>query len=171
MKTIYWLEGPWSGRLAIVTRPRGDEWLGDDIRHWRRSGIEVVVSLLTPGESSELGLSQEPTLSTQQGIQFLSFPIFDRAVPSSLSEMQAFVERVTTLLLQGQQIAIHCRQGVGRSALFAASLLVNAGVDVVRAFQQIESVRGVAVPDTLEQRQWVEKFAAVAKAPIALSRA
>lgn len=159
MKTIYWLEGPWLGRLAIVTRPRGDDWLDDEIRQWQRNGIEIVISLLTPRESSELGLSQEAVVTSQQGIQFLSFPIPDRAVPSSLSAMRTFTEKVTALLSQGKHVAIHCRQGIGRSALLAASLLVNAGVEVERAFTQIEGARGVPVPDTLEQRQWVEKFA------------
>ena len=31
MKTVYWLDGPWLGRLAIVARPRGDEWLTDEL--------------------------------------------------------------------------------------------------------------------------------------------
>ena len=159
MNAIYWLDGPWPGRLAIVGRPRGDDWLSDEIGHWRRNGIDVVVSLLTPHESSELGLNQEAAMSSQQGIQFLSLPIRDRAVPSSFGEMRTFVERTAALLSEGKTVAIHCRQGIGRSAVFAASLLVNAGVNLVRAFQQIESARGAVVPDTPEQRQWVEKFA------------
>jgi protein-tyrosine phosphatase len=165
MKTIYWLDGPWPGRLAIVARPRGEEWLSDEIRHWRRSGIDIVVSLLTLPESSELGLSQEAVLSTQQSICFLSFPIPDRAVPSSLAEMQIFLGQIHGLLAQGKHVAIHCRQGIGRSALFAASLLVYGGVDVALAFRQIESARGAAVPDTLEQRRWVEKFASLIATP------
>ena len=166
MKTIYWLEGPWPGRLAIVTRPRGDDWLADDIQQWQRNGIEIVISLLTPRENSELGLSQEAVVTGQRGIHFLSFPISDRAVPSSLSAMRAFTEKVSALLAQGKHVAIHCRQGIGRSALLAASLLVNAGVEVEQAFAQIEGARGVPVPDTLEQRQWVEKFAHSTAVPV-----
>ena len=128
MKTIYWLEGPWPGRVAIVARPRGDEWLIEEIRAWRRNHINMVVSLLTPHESNELGLSQEAIASTKQGIEFLSFPILDRAVPSSLGAMSRFIEQVTALLWQGKNVAIHCRQGIGRSGLFAASLLVSAGM-------------------------------------------
>ena len=33
---LFWITGPWRGRLAIATRPRGGEWLGDEIRGWRR---------------------------------------------------------------------------------------------------------------------------------------
>ena len=165
MKNIYWLEGPWPGRLAIVARPRGDEWLEDEMNRWRQSQIDIVVSLLTQAENRELGLEKEAAKSMEQGLQFLVFPIVDRAVPSSLWETRMFVENLTTLLAQGKNVAIHCRQGVGRSALLAASLLVNSGIDVSDAFRQIEIVRGCPVPDTLEQKQWVEKFAAVAKVP------
>ncbi len=159
MKTIYWLDGPWPGRLAIVARPRGDEWLTDEIGQWRHRGIDVVVSLLTPRESRELGLGQEAVISAQQGIEFIPFPIPDRDVPASLDAMQNLVAKVTAWLMQGKNVAIHCRQGIGRSALLAASLLVSAGVEVEHAFQQIEAARGVAVPDTPEQRQWVVQFA------------
>ena len=165
MKNIYWLEGPWLGRLAIVARPRGDEWLEDEVNGWRQSGIDIIVSLLTQVENTELGLEQEAAKSTEQGLQFLSFPIVDRAVPASLWETRSFVEKLTTVLAQGKNVAIHCRQGVGRSALLAASLLVHSGIDVACAFRQIETVRGCPVPDTLEQRQWVEKFATVTKVP------
>ncbi|NJR52838.1 MAG: tyrosine protein phosphatase [Leptolyngbyaceae cyanobacterium CSU_1_3] len=139
--------------------------MADEIRQWQRNGIEIVISLLTPRESSELGLSQEAVVTSQQGIQFLSFPIPDRAVPASLRAMRAFTEKVAALLWQGKRVAIHCRQGVGRSALLAATLLVNAGVEVEQAFAQIEEIRGVSVPDTLEQRQWVEKFAHTTAVP------
>lgn len=119
-----------------------DDWLSDEIGHWRRNGIDVVVSLLTPHESSELGLNQEAAMSSQQGIQFLSLPIRDRAVPSSFGEMRTFVERTAALLLsEGKTVAVHCRQGIGRSAVFAVSLLVNAGVNLDALFQQIESAK------------------------------
>ena len=53
---LYWIEGPWPGRLAIVPRPRGGEWLEDEIRSWKQAGVNVVVSLLTNDEITELGL-------------------------------------------------------------------------------------------------------------------
>ena len=32
---LYWIPGPWLGRLAIMPRPRGGDWLEDEIRSWR----------------------------------------------------------------------------------------------------------------------------------------
>lgn len=59
----------------------------------------------------------------------------------------------------GKSVAIHCRQGVGRSALVAACVLVLRRVLVNEAFEKIEEARGCAVPDTEEQRAWVSQFA------------
>ena len=50
---LRWVEGPWKGKLAIAARPRGGDWLGDEIEAWRRLGIATVVSLLTPEEERD----------------------------------------------------------------------------------------------------------------------
>ena len=47
---LYWIDGPWPGKLAISARARGGDWLEDEMRGWRRNGIDTVVSLLTPAE-------------------------------------------------------------------------------------------------------------------------
>src|ERR1043165_4672352 len=77
---LFWIEGPWRGRLAIMPRPRGGDWLGEEIQSWRRSGVDVVVSLLTPEEQTELNLHDEESLCRANGIEFVSFPIVDRSV-------------------------------------------------------------------------------------------
>jgi protein-tyrosine phosphatase len=163
--SVYWIEGPWSGRLAIVARPRGGEWLADEISRWRQAGIDVVVSLLTSDELAELHLQQERHHVQQAGLHFLAFPIPDRSIPSSVRETRRLVEQLDRLLIEGKKIGIHCRQSVGRSALLAASLLVHAGIDADEAFHRIEIARGCTVPETAEQREWVERFAALAAAP------
>lgn len=56
---IYWVPGPWPGRLGVVPRPRGGDWLADEVHLWRTSGLDVVTSLLTPDEAAELELQDE----------------------------------------------------------------------------------------------------------------
>jgi protein-tyrosine phosphatase len=58
-------------------------------------------------------------------------------------------------LASGKTVALHCRQGIGRSSLIAACLLVTAGEEPRSAFERIGSMRGVRVPETPEQEQWV----------------
>ena len=62
-------------------------------------------------------------------------------------------------LSEGKRVAIHCRAGVGRSALLAAALLVAGGVEVEAAFRRVADARGCPVPDTPEQRAWVARLA------------
>jgi hypothetical protein len=54
----YWIDAG-SCRLAILPRPRGYDWLSDDIAAAHRAGVDVIVSALTESESQELGLSEE----------------------------------------------------------------------------------------------------------------
>ena len=151
---VYWIEGPWRGRLAIIPRPRGGDWLEDDICGWREAGIDVVVSFLTPEEVNELGLEAEKQSCDTHGIRFISFPITDRGVPTN-SEAAAVVGDLERSLASKETVALHCRQSVGRSSLIAAYLLVRAGEDPRNAFELISSSRQGKVPDTAEQEQWV----------------
>lgn len=156
MKTdVYWISGPWPGRLGIVPRPRGGDWLADEVHSWRDSGLDVVTSLLTPEEVLELGLQEEAARSRAEGLELHAFPIPDRGVPASRAEMARLVKDLETALKSGKNVAVHCRQGIGRSALLVASLLASAGEDPDEAFRRIERARGTSVPDTDEQRDWV----------------
>src|SRR5438445_5914218 len=47
---LFWIKGPWPGRLAIMPRPRDGDWLENEIQSWRRSGVDVVFSLLMADE-------------------------------------------------------------------------------------------------------------------------
>jgi protein-tyrosine phosphatase len=156
---LYWIEAPWPGRLAILPRPRGGDWLEDEVRAWRQEGINLVVSLLEKEEIAELDIAGEPAICKAQGIEYVSFPIADRGVPSSAAAMEELVHGLEARLTEGTKIAVHCRAGIGRSALLAACLLMSFGVDLDSAFERIHLARGCPVPDTAEQRQWVARFA------------
>ncbi|HLW77956.1 MAG TPA: protein-tyrosine phosphatase family protein [Terriglobia bacterium] len=157
--TLYWINGPWAGRLAISARPRGGDWLEEEVAGWRESGVNAVASLLTPDEVEGLGLGEEARLSQKEGITFMSFPIPDRGVPASREKALDFLRQMEAGLAQGRNAAIHCRQGVGRSALIAAGLLVLGGADPEQAFELLSKLRGCSLPETAEQRKWVEQFA------------
>src|SRR5713226_5708258 len=156
---LYWIEGPWPGRLAIMPRPRGGDWLEDEIQSWRRTGVNVVVSLLTREEQTELSLADEGDLCRANGIEFVSFPIVDRGIPSSLEAFSDQVTKVVEQLANGKNIAVHCRQGIGRAGLVAICLLTLSGVDPAVAMERVSAARGCSVPETPEQRRWIADFA------------
>src|ERR1051325_3905297 len=132
---LYRIEGPWRGRLAILSRPRGDEWLRDEIQGWVDSEVEVIVSLLTSQEVSDLGLTDESAVAAELGIQFINYPIPDYDVPVSATTFHGLIHELSHLLSNGKSIGIHCRQGIGRSSVLAASLLSYFSVNVDEAFR------------------------------------
>jgi len=156
---VYWIEGSWPGKLAILARPRGADWLGDEVAGWKNAGLHLVVSLLTPKEDSELGLTEEADVVKNNGLTFISFPITDYSVPASRDLTHLLVSDLEEWLSQGTCVGIHCRQGIGRSSLLAACVLVTSGESPGTAFRQIQNARGFSVPDTPEQKEWVTSFA------------
>ena len=165
--TSYQIQGPWRGQLAIVPRPRGGEWLEDEVRAWKDEGFDVVVSLLTADEIRELGLAREAELSMSLGLQSCEFPIPDLGVPQSMTATQEFLGKLDQALAAGKRVAIHCRQGIGRSGLIAASILVVSGLDPETALRRVGAARGLSVPETPEQSVWVVKLAREFAAPVA----
>jgi len=141
-----------------MARPRADDWLETEVKAWKDAGVDVVVSLLERAEVSELGLQREAGLCGATGIDFVSFPIPDRGVPEP--DEAARIARVLTAgFRDGRSIAIHCRAGIGRSSIMAACVLALCGIDAERALALITKARGLNVPDTDEQRDWLIAFA------------
>jgi protein-tyrosine phosphatase len=158
VEAIYWISEPSPGRLAIMPCPWGGDHLREDIRGLRSEGVDVVVSLLPTREAALLDLLYESETCEKNGIAYLSFPIEDRGVPDSPEKTAAFVETLARLLQEGKSIAIHCRAGIGRSALIAASVLVRNGISAEEAFDRIRLARQCNVPDKPAQRTWVTAF-------------
>ena len=156
---LFWLHDLDVGRLAIAARPRGGDWLSDELRAWRCAGVDMVVSSLTSEEERDLELGQEASCCAAAGLAFVPFPMADRSVPASTNDMAALCRRLDDALLRGQSVAVHCRMGIGRSSLIAASLVAFRGGDPAAAFERISAIRGFPVPDTQEQAHWVERFA------------
>ena len=151
--TPYWI----TAQLAIALRPRGDDWLDDEMLALREVGIDVVVSMLQKDEARDLGLAEEETSAKRAGLLFANFAIQDRGVPH---DKQSFTDFLTTLedhLANGRRIAIHCRGSIGRAPLTTASLLIRAGIPPEKAWNHIAASRDCDVPDTEEQREWVDR--------------
>jgi protein-tyrosine phosphatase len=150
--TPYWV----NEQLAIVPRPRGEDWLDDEMAALREEGIDVVVSMLEEEEAAELGLRHEGDAAQRSGMVFVNFPIVDRSVPDKL-KFEQFLERLEGFLKAGKRVGIHCRVCIGRASVTTASLLIRSGISPEDVWLQISSVRGYPVPDTFEQREWVER--------------
>jgi protein-tyrosine phosphatase len=156
---LYWVNGPWRGKLAMAARPRGGDWLPDEIASWRSSGVATMVSLLEEHEERDLDLKEERSEAEKQGLKFVSFPIVDRDVPMSRNKFGDMLETLHRELAAGQNVVLHCRQGIGRTGLVAACLLVGDGLDPQEAIERLKTARGLEVPETAQQLRWINDFA------------
>lgn len=163
MKDVFWIgskRNAVGSTLALVLRPRGDDWLEDELQRLKRSGVQTLVSMLEPWEAESLGLAREGSLAEHVGLNFLSYPIPDRQTPSNLSSFREFVIRVADRVRSGEHIGVHCRGSIGRSTVLAASVLIHLGWQAHQALAAIETARECPVPDTEQQRRWILKYEA-----------
>ena len=141
-----------------MARPRAEDWLAAEILRWKASSIDKVVSLLDQMEVCELGLQAEADLCRANGIEFVRFPVADRGVPQNHRAAFQIANAIADGVANGRSIAIHCRAGIGRSSMIAACAMICLGVEAINALTLIEKARGLRVPDTDEQRNWILAF-------------
>ena len=144
-----------SGSLAITTRPRGGDWLDDDIEAMARQGVGVLVSLLCAEELSELGLEDEARVCLRHQIEFVSLPVPDLGTPADSATFLQVVQRIAGLIHGGACVAVHCRQSVGRSGLLTVAIAVTLGIPLESALDIVSRARGVPVPETRQQVDWL----------------
>ena len=155
---VFWTNEKYPGRIALVPRPRGGEWLEDEAAAWAAAGINVIVSMLEAEETRAFELEREAEFCAANGIEFIAFPVTDRSVPELNQQFWQLTEKLRVFLLNGKNIGIHCRQSIGRAPLLAAVLMTMFGVEPDEAFRRLSIARGIEVPETAEQKTWLEKF-------------
>jgi len=155
-----------SGFIGVMPKPRPGDWLIEELTSLQQQGVNVIVSLLESWEEQELGLSEEQSYCQRLGINFLSHPIKDRGLPSDIQSFTALTTKLNQLLQDGAGIAIHCRAGIGRSGITAIAVLITLGSQVDDAISEVSDARGIPVPDTSEQIDWLYDHAHQFEQPI-----
>lgn len=138
-------------------KPAGADYLSDDLKHLSRSGYDAIVSLLETRESSELGLSEQEALCKKHGIRFDQLSIPDRSTPPDRTKFIASVKRSHQAIVTGEHLVAHCRAGIGRSGIYTTSVLIRQGMKAEDAFALVSKARGITIPDTQIQRDWVHE--------------
>lgn len=151
---LYWVNKLAEGNLAIMPAPRPEERLDEVIMGWKDEGVDIVVSLIEQAELPGL-VEAERDLCDEFHVDFVWFPIPDKTTPASPDAVASLAKRLASAISGGKSVAIHCRAGIGRSALLAAAVLIHLNVDGAAALDMIAEARGTEVPETEAQRQWV----------------
>lgn len=154
---IYWINEQEIGDnlLGTMPRPRGNDWLEDEIKSLKTQEVDCLVSLLDSDEIVELGLEDEKNLCVQNGIEFINFPIVDITVPKNEEAYLKLVNQLTSYINDSKKVVIHCRMGIGRSTILAGGVLIKKGINANAVFDIIGKHRTLQVPDTEEQKKWV----------------
>lgn len=155
MTSVYWIQHSRNPHLAIVARPHAEAALAGDLLALKRSGIDILVSLLEEDEASILGLEEERELAEKSGLAFVSYPIPDRTTPTNRKDFCKLISYLAAAIRVGKHVGAHCRGCIGRSTVTTAAVLVELGWDAGEALAIIEDARGCPVPDTEEQRRWI----------------
>jgi len=153
---VFPVEWPGNGRLAVVSRPSPAS-IDTEMANLRATGYDTLVSLLSGPEAADLGLRDERSAAEAAGLRFKWQPVFDFSLP----EGDCFIDSIRELhehYRAGGAIAAHCRGSIGRSPLLIASILVLDGCEPEDAWRRIALARGVPVPDTSEQRNWIKRL-------------
>jgi protein-tyrosine phosphatase len=111
-----------------------------------------------PDEVEEFNLEREQEYCQCAGISFHSLPVADRSVPISAKDAQKLIGQLASELNEGENVMVHCRQGIGRSGLIAIAVLIQSGQKVDAAITFVSVARGRPVPETEHQLEWVRSI-------------
>jgi len=154
---IYTIESIGSGFLAAMAKPVSGKDIGEEFAGIATAGIKQIVSLLEDHEANEVGLNDERLLTKQHGMHFVSYPIRDRSLPESVDTFSKFTKDLYHQIAGGRSTVIHCWAGIGRTGIVTAGVLLHCGFSTKEAFDHISLHRGVQVPDTMEQYNWLKQ--------------
>lgn len=151
---LFTVERAGLGALSTMARPLGGDRLAEEMRALALSGVGILVSMLSDGEIAELGLAREAAAAESAGMTFHRLPTPDLNLPDRGAALD-LAGALRSHLGEGASIAIHCRAGVGRSSTLAAAVLVLEGLAPAEAWARISAARGLPVPETEEQREFI----------------
>ena len=144
------------GILGAMPHPAAVREMAQTFELLAERDINQVISLLGPDEAKALGLADEAETVRAAGMDFVSLPIVDMGLPSSVDEFGNLAHQLHQQLRVGKNSVVHCRGGIGRSGLLAATLLLFEGLGVDEAFARVSACRGHRVPETEQQGHWLQ---------------
>jgi protein-tyrosine phosphatase len=89
---------------------------------YKAAGVDVILMLTTPEEDLSRAGQNLEALYHQKGFQVIRLPIVDFDVPENRSSLNTTLQETIDRARNGENIAVHCYAGRGRTGMFAALL-------------------------------------------------
>ncbi len=149
------------GKICAAMRP-GQSWnrdLGKDLRDLR--DIERVDVLVTLLEDHELEAMKIPGLfcgARKLGMTVRRLPIRDVDIPREPRRLLWLIAKIHEHIEAGENVAIHCAGGLGRTGVVAGCFLVSSGLSSSLAQRVLFETRGPRCPETQRQVNFIRSF-------------
>lgn len=131
------------GMKEFSTLDLYDDRIDNDIQCISNWGAAVIVTLLDVREIATIGIASLPEKALARNILWLHLPMSNQGLPDEEFEekWRWAGSRLLHFLQEGQRILIHCKEGVGRSGIIAARLLIESGIDAESAIKAVRKAR------------------------------
>lgn len=148
------------GRMLFTPCPgTRDAGLDEALATLKAAGATALVTLMPGDELAANGVSDIADRCHALGLDWFQLPVADEHAPLADFDAQwlADGDRITALLREGRDIAIHCKGGSGRTGLIAARLLIALGLPRAEAVARVQALRPKALQHPVHQA-WIARF-------------
>jgi ADP-ribosylglycohydrolase len=162
----YWLL---PGRLLVGAHPgsRSRAQAMDRLRRFLEAGVTCFIDLTEPDETPSYEALLPFETPTGRRVEYLREPIVDHGVPANRETMARILAMLDGALESGHTVYLHCRAGIGRSAMAAACWLGERGASGEQALAELarcwpqaaQSRHWPRIPETDEQVRFVLDWA------------
>ena len=121
--------------------------LAESLKTLKQAGAVALVTLMSDTELQENGVGELGVAARQYGLEWYQLPIEDDQAPDQTFEARLgeIRHQLDDLLASNKALAIHCKGGSGRTGLFAARLLIEAGMPRREAIAWVQELRPRAI--------------------------
>ncbi len=137
--------------------PRWERDLHGDLRRLRHvHRCDVLVSLLSQAELTELSIGDLREAVAVHGLEHHQLPVRDGTVPGpeQLAEVLELIDLLREHLLAGRTLVLHCRAGRGRAGMLAALVVASLWELPGDAIARVRRAQPRAV-ETVQQEHYV----------------
>lgn len=148
------------GKLIFTPCPgTKNSSLADSLATLKQAGASAVISLMPASELAANGAEDIGKQCQVQDMAWFHLPVADEQVPLEdfgqgwKASKQSILERLNA----GQDIAIHCKGGSGRTGLIAARIMIEAGIPRADAIALVQALRPKAIQHPAHIN-WITQF-------------